>query len=151
MFFGPVDQDVADRRVLEQHLQRPQAEGLVEHLLDQPLAFVAIQQRVFGVAQVLDDQADLAAQHVALQFADLGQVELVDQLAVDALFECVEFLGLGPRRPSVRREQSLPSCCPCTSGECLGTSRHAPGVPEFRIWLMDARAGHSSAADSPRQ
>ena len=79
-----VDQDVADRVVLEQHFQRSQAERLVEHLLDQPLAFVAVEQRVFGVAQMLDDQADLAAQHVAFQFADFGQVQLVDELAVDA-------------------------------------------------------------------
>ena len=55
-----VDQDVADRRVLEQHLQRPEAERLVEHLVDEPLALHAVEQRVFGVAQALDDQADFA-------------------------------------------------------------------------------------------
>ena len=43
---------------------------------------------------MLDDQADLAAQHVAFQFADLGQVELVDQLAVDALLQLFELLSL---------------------------------------------------------
>ena len=79
-----VDQDVADRRVLQQHFQRTEAEGLVEHFVDQPLALVAVQQRVFGVAEMLDDQADFAAEHVAFQLADPGQVELVDQLAVDA-------------------------------------------------------------------
>ena len=89
-----VDQDVADRRVLEQHFQRPEAERLVEHFVDQPLALVAIEQRVFGVAQVLDDQADLAAQHVAFQLADARQVELVDQLAVDPLLEVLELGGL---------------------------------------------------------
>ena len=41
-----VDQDVADRRVLEQHLQRAEAEGLVEDLVDQPLPLVAVEQRV---------------------------------------------------------------------------------------------------------
>ncbi len=95
-----VDQDVADRVVLQQHFQRSQAEGLVEHLLDQPLPLVAVEQRVFRVAQVLDDQADLAAQHVAFQFADLGQVELVDQLAVDAVASVCRILRRGPRRAS---------------------------------------------------
>ena len=78
-----VDQDVADRRILQQHFQRSEAEGLVEHFVDQPLALVAIQQRVFGVAEMLDDQADFAAQRVAFQLADPRQIELVDELAVD--------------------------------------------------------------------
>ncbi len=85
-----VDENVADRRVLQQHLQRPEAEGLVEHFAYQPLALVAVQQRVFGVAEVLDNQADFAAKRVALQFAHPRQVELVDQLAVDALLELLE-------------------------------------------------------------
>ena len=58
--------------------------------LDQPLALVAVQQRVFGVAEVLDDQADFAAQRVAFQLADPRQVELVDELAVDALLDDIE-------------------------------------------------------------
>ena len=88
----PVDQDIADRRVLEQHFQRPEAEGLVEHLVDEALAFHAVEQRVFGVAQAFDDQADFAAQRVAGQVADARQVELVDQFAVDEAFEFLEAL-----------------------------------------------------------
>ena len=91
-----VDQDVADRRVLEQQLERAEAERLVEHLVDEPLALAAVEQRVFGVAQVLDDQADLAAQRVAFQVADARQVELVDQLAVDAPLELFELGFLDP-------------------------------------------------------
>ena len=56
-----VDHDVADRLILEQDLERAEAERLVEHFVDQPLAFGAVEQRVLGVAQVLDDAADLAA------------------------------------------------------------------------------------------
>ena len=96
-----VDQDIADRRVLEQHFQRAEAEGLVEHLVDEALAFHAVEQRVFGVAQAFDDQADFAAQRVAGQVADARQVELVDELAVDDPFEFFEALaGLrsAPRR-----------------------------------------------------
>ena len=94
----PVDEDVADRRVLEQHLQRAEAERLVEHLVDEPLALHAVEQRVFGVAQALDDQADLAAERVALQVADARQVELVDQLAVDEPLELLEALVVLPVR-----------------------------------------------------
>ena len=90
MFFGPLIRISLMRRVLEQQLQRPEAERLVQHLVDQPLALVAVEQRVFGVAQMFDDQADFAAQHVALQLADSRQVELVDQLAVNAALEILE-------------------------------------------------------------
>ncbi len=90
-----VDQNIADRMVLEEHLQRSQTKRLVEHLFDQAFPLVAVQERLFRVAQMFDDEADFAAQHVAFQFADFGQVELVDELAVDAAFEFVEFLGPG--------------------------------------------------------
>ena len=36
---------------------------LVEHLVDKPLPLVAVEQRVFGVAEVFDHQADLAPEH----------------------------------------------------------------------------------------
>ena len=89
-----VDQDVADRRILQQQLERAQAERLVEHLVHQSFALGAIQERVFGVAKVLDDQADFPAQHVAGQVADARQVELVDKLAVDATLEFFEIVFL---------------------------------------------------------
>ena len=75
-----VDHDFADRRLLEQHFQRAEAEGLVEHFLDQAIAFVAIEVRVFGVAEVLDDQPNLAAQHVAFQLADRDRSSLSTSL-----------------------------------------------------------------------
>jgi hypothetical protein len=91
---GAVDQNVADRAVLQEQLQRTEAEGLVQHLLDQPLALAAIEQRLFLVAQVLDDEANLLAEHVARQLADAGQVELIDELAVDLPLEVLELLLL---------------------------------------------------------
>src|SRR5262245_8540337 len=90
----PVDQNIADRMVLEQHLQRPQAKGLVEHLLDQALSLLSIEKRLFRIAQVLNNQADLAAEHVALQFTNTIQVELIDQLVVNAALELVKLVGL---------------------------------------------------------
>ena len=87
---GTVDHDIADRVVLEQQLERAEAEGLVEHFLDQPLALAAVEQRVFGVAQVFDHQANLAAEHVPFQFAHARQVELIHQLGVDPPLERLE-------------------------------------------------------------
>ena len=92
---GTVDQDVGDLAILQQHLQRAQAKRLVQHLVDQPFALAAIQQRVFGVAEMLDDQADFAPQRIALQLAHLVQIELVDKLAVNPSLQIFEFLVLG--------------------------------------------------------
>ena len=39
----PIDEDVADGRVLQQHFQGAEAKGLVEHLVDQPLTLHAIE------------------------------------------------------------------------------------------------------------
>ncbi len=85
-----VDQDIADGRVLEQHFERAEAEGLVEHLVDEAFAFHAVEQRIFGIAQAFDHQANFAAQRVAGQVADARQVELVDQLAVNEPLEIFE-------------------------------------------------------------
>ena len=82
-----VNKDVADRRVFEQHFQGAQAERFVKHLADQPFTLIAVQQRVFRFAKVFDNQADFAAQRVAFELTHARQIELVDQLAVDALLQ----------------------------------------------------------------
>ena len=123
----PVDQDIADRMVLEQHLERPQAERFVEHFLDQPLALAAVEERLFGVAQVLDDQADFAAEHVALQLADAVQVELIDQLVVDLALELVELFGLGGVGRAGGRGKGFHRSIPRARGGLVRTApRHPP-------------------------
>ena len=87
-----VDQNITDRRVLEEHLQRPKAEGFVEHLIDQALSLHAVQKRIFGIAQPLDHQADLFTEGIAFQVADARQVELIHQLAMDQAFEFLKAL-----------------------------------------------------------
>jgi hypothetical protein len=39
---------------------------------------------------MFDDESDFASEDVAFEVADAGQVELVDQLAVNATFELFE-------------------------------------------------------------
>src|SRR5262249_37346029 len=102
----PVDEDVADGRVLEQDLQWAEAERLVEHLVDEALALHAVEQRVLGVAQARDDQADLAAEGVALEVADARQVEAIDELAVDEPLELLEALGALAVAPGQRVAQA---------------------------------------------
>src|SRR5207248_3713784 len=64
---------------------------------DEPLALHAVEHGVFRVAEALDDEADFAAEGVALQVADLGQVELVNQFRVDDPLEVLKALeGLLP-------------------------------------------------------
>ena len=100
---GAVDHDVGDALFLQQDLERAEAERFVEDLFDQPLALGAVEQRVLGVAQVLDDEADLAAERVAFELAEARQVELVDQLAVDQPLQLFEFV-LG------RFDTTVPGC-----------------------------------------
>ena len=53
-----IDQNVGDRRVLEQRLQRPETEKLVQHVVHQLLA-LGVVQRVVLLGQFLgDDIAD---------------------------------------------------------------------------------------------
>ena len=92
---GSVDEDVADRMVFQQKFERTEPERLVQDLLDQAFPFIAIEERLFRIAQVFDDQADFPAKHFSFQFADLGQIELVYELAVDPPFQLVEFISAG--------------------------------------------------------
>ena len=101
MFFGPLIRMSQILGSFSSNFERPQSKRLVEDLVDQPLAFVAIEQRVFRVAKMLDDQADFAPQRVAFELAHLVQIELVDQLAVDPSLEFFEFLVLGGFRQSL--------------------------------------------------
>jgi len=54
---------------------------------------VPVQQRVFGIAEVFDDQADLTTQ-VSPSSSPPRQIEFVDEFAVDALFESSKLLSL---------------------------------------------------------
>ena len=91
-------ENIADRRILEQDFQRAEAERLIEHFVDEAFAFHAIEQRILGIAQAFDDEANFAAQRIAGQVADARQIELVDELAVDEPFELFEALAVAVGR-----------------------------------------------------
>src|SRR5262249_21651803 len=96
---GAVDEDVADVGVLQQRLQRPQTEGFVEHLGDQPLAFAQAEQVRAEAAQFLGGSPDLAAQLVLAEAADGGQVHAADQTLVQLALVAEEALLRAGWRP----------------------------------------------------
>ena len=79
-----VDQDVGDRRVLQQRLERAEAEGLVHHVVHQPFLLGAVEQALLGLAQLADEDADLGADGVRRQRLQVLHVQPLDQLLVDA-------------------------------------------------------------------
>src|SRR5439155_26306100 len=93
-----VDQDIADRGVLEQDLERPKTERFIEYLVDEALALHAVEERVFGVAQALDNEANFAAERIAGQVAHAREIQLVHELAVDQPLELLEALVALARR-----------------------------------------------------
>ena len=118
---------------LSKQLERPEAECLVEDLVDQPLALVAVQERVFGVAKLLDDPANLVAQRLGVDLGDAIHVEPVDQSHVDVALERlvlllggVDFLGasfLRARRRRRRRRRGRGGPVPRTSAASVAGRR----------------------------
>ena len=82
-----VDQDVGDRRILEQRLQRAQAQDLVEQLLDQETELLGVERRALGREQLIDDRGDLAPQVRLGDLLDGSQVQLLEQALVQARLE----------------------------------------------------------------
>jgi hypothetical protein len=83
MFLGPLIRISLIDGSLSSISSGPRAEGFVEHFFDQAFALVAIEQGISVSHKVFDDEANLAAQDIALQFADLGKVKFVDEFVVN--------------------------------------------------------------------
>ena len=80
-----VHQDIGDRRILQQRLQRAKTEHLIEDFLDDPIPFRQRHRNVFLQQQFFDRAPDLAAQPF---FADQPQ-----RIAVQRLKEFAVNLG----------------------------------------------------------
>ena len=91
----PVDHDVRDAGLFQQNFQRAEAERFVENFFDQPFSFRAIEQRVFGIAEVFDDEANLAAQSIPLQITEPREVQFLYEFAVNTAFEFFKILSRG--------------------------------------------------------
>src|SRR5262249_7313907 len=99
-----------------------------ENLIDEPLALHAVEQRVFGIAKVLDDPPDVAPQRVAGKVLDAGEVELLHELGMYVPLEVFKALVAGRaavRRIAARRQAKARALIAVAqAGQPLLKSRH---------------------------
>ena len=82
-----VDEDIGDGGLLEQRLERAQAEHFVEHLLDDLVLLGGGHGDALVFEQALDHAADLGAHAVLRDGGDAVEVQHADELAVDLRFQ----------------------------------------------------------------
>jgi hypothetical protein len=95
---GSVDHDIGDAFFLEKDFERSESEGFIENFFDKAFSFGAIEEWVFGIAEVFDDDANFAAEGVAFEFGDAIEVEFFNKFPVDVRFEGFEVGGGLPIR-----------------------------------------------------
>jgi len=80
-----VHEDVGDRRILQQQLERSQPEQLVQHVLHDVLAVEQTERNalVFAVQQLLDDRPDLRLGVGPRNRRQPFEVQAVQQILVD--------------------------------------------------------------------
>ena len=102
-----VDQDVGDGRVLEQRLERAQAEQLVEDVADQLLALGLIERLVLLGQLFVDDVADLRLDLLAGHFVERRQVDKVEQALVQLDLQVGVGIALGESAGIADRNQPM--------------------------------------------
>src|SRR5262249_5850118 len=95
-----VDEDVRDTRILQQLLERAQAEDLVQDVGDKRVALEEAERRVvtFAFEEAKDQILDLRLGVLALDAREALEIEPPEQLVMDAPLQLVIL-----RRPHVRR------------------------------------------------
>ena len=102
-----VDQDVGDRRVLEQRLERAEAEQLVEDVGDQLLALGMV-ERVILLRQLLgDDVADFRLDLLARHLFERLKVDEVEQTLVKLDLELGMLVALGEGAGIADRDEPM--------------------------------------------
>ena len=105
---GAVDHDVGDLLVLQKKFERTESERLVENLAHEALALVAVEERILGVAEILDNPSDFIPKGVGVHLVDPVHIEPVNEthvnVALERLILLVGGIGLpGDRYPWRRR------------------------------------------------
>ena len=104
-----VDQDVRDRRILQQRLDRSVAGHFVDDFVGEEVELLLIERQTFAARVVPDIDADLPGQFVRRQFVERREVELVDDLLVQLELDLDEIgtarnqFGIDVFRPRLRR------------------------------------------------
>src|SRR5262249_34948648 len=92
-----VHEDVGDRPILHQRLDRSQPKRLGRDLDDESIAVLATERCGLRLEHALDHAMDLRLNSVGRNEIELGQIESLDELPVDPRLELGE-ADLGPRR-----------------------------------------------------
>ena len=103
-----IDQDVADRRVAQQRLERPEPEHVVQNLGEQRFALGEAERRLFLGEQLEQQRADLALGPGAIGLGERFEIQPVQQLAMNArpqlhvlVPRLADRLGRRPPNPAV--------------------------------------------------
>ena len=78
-----VHEDVADRRIAEQRLERPEAEDVVEHLGEERLALGQAERRRLFREQQSEQRSDLAFGAGAIGVGQRFEIQPIQQLLVN--------------------------------------------------------------------
>ena len=107
-----VDEDVVDRRVAQQRLERPEAEDLVEDVAEDLLAFGDADRRVLLGHQLEDERADFAFGALPIHRGQRLEVQPVEQLAMDVALQLdvlrARRMGRAGRRRRAGRQAAGP-------------------------------------------
>ncbi len=100
-----VHEDVVDRRVRQQRLQRPEAGDLVDHLVDQLVQLLRAHRAVLARQEALHEPQDLAAQILLPDLVDHREVQPLEQLVMQAALQLQPFheAAVGGRVPARRQ------------------------------------------------
>ena len=116
--------------ILQQRLERPEAEDFIENLLDEPLAL----GHVIGSASSMISRSTtvpICSRTLSLlRFCELVRRERVQQLGVDLALDLEPAVGAGPRRTATRGRATHVQC----------RLRHV-FASFFRRWLCRRRRG----------
>jgi hypothetical protein len=99
----PVDENVADARVLHEGLQWPQAEDLVKDLKREPLSILCAKWHLHTRDDFLDRRQDLRAALWGRDAQNLPEFDLALQIAMDAILQFLIGLEIEPAGKSFAR------------------------------------------------
>src|SRR3954469_12960958 len=78
-----VDQDVTDRRIAQQRLERTEPEDFVHQLAEQDVPLAEADRGAFFREQLAHQRADLALRTRAIGVRERLEIQTVEQLAMD--------------------------------------------------------------------
>src|SRR5581483_9709817 len=107
---GRVDQNVIDRFVLEERFEWPQAEQLIQDIVDKLIDLTQRQKPFFLEEQLTDDAANFRAESLPRRLVQQAEVEKIEQAFMDLEAQRARVL-YGPKSPPAHLwDIVLPGC-----------------------------------------